>query len=113
MATLPVQGDVPCIVLSADVCTDYPMERFLSVNLDSNRLYLMMVPNPPCHSQGDFSFKPGKAAPGTLQEGGQPGYSHGGDAVIHPELIRRATDTVFPLRTLLAIVLSESLCIGE
>lgn len=52
---LPLLGSEPFIVLSADVITDYPLQRLLQQPF--NLAHLIVVKNPPYHLAGDFSLR--------------------------------------------------------
>lgn len=50
--------DQPFILMSADVFSDYPLEKLLNVLNDKKRLaHLVMVDNPSHHQQGDFAIQ--------------------------------------------------------
>lgn len=110
---LPALGDEPCLVVSADIWTDYPIERLLALDLGMQSLHLMMTPNPPFHAEGDFSFRTADAEAGLLQRGGTRNHNYGGYAVIRPELISRVKETTFPMLRLMELALDEGRCSGE
>lgn len=57
---LPLLGDAPFLVVNGDVLTDYPFAELPT--LAANQLaHLVLVPNPPQHSQGDFGLADGLA----------------------------------------------------
>jgi N-acetyl-alpha-D-muramate 1-phosphate uridylyltransferase len=69
-----------------------------SVLTPEKPLFLVLVPNPSYHPQGDFSLSP----TGDLQEGGD--YTFGNIAVMNPLLLRervKESPAVFPLGPLL------------
>lgn len=52
---LPILGPEPFIVISADIWTDFPLEKLLSHSLSNFALaHLVLVNNPIFHPQGDF-----------------------------------------------------------
>lgn len=106
-------GEEACMVLSADIWTDYPIQRLKCLELGAHSLYLLMVPNPPFHSGGDFSFADDDATRGLLQQGGATRYNYGGYAVIRPELIGRIAHRIFPMRDLMTLSLDQGSCAGE
>lgn len=55
---LPLLGKEPFIVLSADVITDYSLQK-LPKN-PQGLAHLVLVDNPPYHANGDFCLKEGK-----------------------------------------------------
>lgn len=112
-AMLPALGAEPCMVLSADVWMDYPIDCLLALNLDGCDLHLVMVPNPPFHPEGDFDFRKPGTTRGLLQARTGSGYNYGGYAVIRPELIGRESQDIFPLRRLMDLALAENRISGE
>lgn len=110
---LPALGGEACMVLAADIWTDYPLQRLQCLELGAHSLYLLMVPNPPFHPGGDFSFADDGATRGLLQQGGAARYNYGGYAVISPELIGRIAHKVFPMRDLMTLALEQGSCAGE
>ncbi len=52
---LPLLGDAPFIVVSADVWSDYPFRRLLSK--PAGLAHLVLVDNPPGRSRGDFRLE--------------------------------------------------------
>jgi MurNAc alpha-1-phosphate uridylyltransferase len=59
---LPLLGDKPFIVLSADVYTDYPVEKLMVQKLnsasDDTLAHLVLIDNPKNHPTGDFHLLP-------------------------------------------------------
>ena len=110
---LPVLGDSPCVVLSADIWTDYPLQQLL-VSGRNNALHLLLVPNPPFHRQGDFQFQSAAAITGQVQQKNSGlSYNYGGYAVVQPALIRQVEEAVFPMRRLMDLAIAEQSCTGE
>ncbi len=52
---LPLLGDEPFIILSADIISDYPLKRLAQRPL--KLAHLVMVANPPYNLKGDYSLK--------------------------------------------------------
>lgn len=59
---LSALGEQPFLLLSADVWTDYPLERLRALPLEPDRAHFVMVPNPDFHPQGDFALADGRMA---------------------------------------------------
>ncbi|MES2998128.1 MAG: nucleotidyltransferase family protein [Pseudomonadota bacterium] len=58
---LPLLGSDPFIVLSADIYTNYPIEKLACQTLDSlqgTQAHLILVDNPSFHPKGDFHLLP-------------------------------------------------------
>lgn len=53
---LPLLGDVPFMVINADIWTDYPLETLRARTLAPGEAHLVLVPNPAHHPDGDFSL---------------------------------------------------------
>ncbi|MEX2480612.1 MAG: nucleotidyltransferase family protein [Gammaproteobacteria bacterium] len=53
LAALPLLGQAPFLVVNADIWTDYPFER---LRLRPQFAHLVLVPNPPHHTAGDFDL---------------------------------------------------------
>jgi N-acetyl-alpha-D-muramate 1-phosphate uridylyltransferase len=51
---LPLLGETPFLVISADIFTDFPIEKLLSIHPDWAHLILMQ--NPDWHPKGDFGL---------------------------------------------------------
>lgn len=110
---LPVLGDSPCVVLSADIWTDYPLRQLLKSS-NNSAVHLLLVPNPPFNPQGDFQFQATTLTTGQVQQkSGGLSCNYGGYAVVQPALVRQIEKTVFPLRHLMDLAIAERSCTGE
>lgn len=105
---LPMLGDSPFIVISADVFIDYPLEQLPSEMVADSLAHLVMVGNPPHHPDGDFAIE----TSGRL--------SHQGDCrtwasvmVMRPELVRDVTADSFKLRLVFDDAVSRGQLTGE
>ena len=85
---LPLLGDRPFLVVSADIYSEIPYNPDFS--LDSSLLHLIMVNNPPHHPQGDFS-----ASELNLAENSHR-YTYSGIGYYHPALFSNEY-RVYPL----------------
>jgi MurNAc alpha-1-phosphate uridylyltransferase len=94
---LPLLGDAPFLVISADVWCDYPFGELAAAGLPTGaEALLVVVPNPPQHPEGDFRLQ----ADGRLLRGvtaGEP-CTYSGIALLSPVLLRGWDEEVFPLR---------------
>lgn len=59
---LPLLGDEPFLVVNGDVWTDFDFARMAALPDDCDAL-LVMVPNPPQHSRGDFFLDGSRIVP--------------------------------------------------
>jgi len=53
---LPLLGDGPFIVVNGDLFCDFDFSRLVGTALEQNLAHLVLVANPPHHSQGDFAL---------------------------------------------------------
>ncbi|MAA74249.1 MAG: mannose-1-phosphate guanylyltransferase [Salinisphaeraceae bacterium] len=80
---LPRLGDAPFAVVNADVFTDFPFERLpLMRPAAQDDIHLVLVPNPPHKSRGDFSLEAGRLIR-TAQA-----HTFSGIGVYHPRLFK-------------------------
>ena len=75
-------GDEPFLLISADIWTDYPLQR-LQTPLQG-LAHLVLVDNPPYHAQGDFSLQEGYVCEASVSNT----LNYAGIAVLHPDLVR-------------------------
>lgn len=103
--------DEPCLVLAADIWTDYPLKKLLTRPFAEAGAHLVLVPNPTFHPQGDFDFHPEK--PGLLQRRDQTGFTYSGYALMHPSLIASKAPGIFPMSDFLDLALHAGTLTGE
>lgn len=93
---LPLLGEQPFLLVAGDIWSDYPLARLAGWTLGAGELgRLVLVPNPPQHSGGDFSLDEAGRV-GTSAAGRRCTYS--GISLLSPRLLDGWNDTVFPLR---------------
>ena len=90
---LPMLGDEPFLVISADIYTDYDLSPLFGELPPESRGRLVMVPNPPHNPGGDFALDPD----GALRLHGE-GLTYSGVSVLSPGLFRDEPGRVFSLR---------------
>jgi len=78
---LPLLGQSPFLVINGDVYTEMDFSLLSNTLQPPNLAHLVMVSNPPQHSQGDFAYLDGKL---TLEGEGKLTFS--GIGVYHPDL---------------------------
>ena len=54
---LPLLGDAPFLVLSADIWTDYPLAGCATKLAPGDTAHFVLVPNPDFHTRGDFGLE--------------------------------------------------------
>ncbi|HSI46431.1 MAG TPA: nucleotidyltransferase family protein [Methylophilus sp.] len=78
---LPLLGEQPFLVVNGDVFTDIDYE---TVGLESGKLaHLVMVDNPPQHTQGDFALQHG-----LVQQAADHNLTFSGVGVYHPDMFQ-------------------------
>lgn len=103
---LPLLGNEPFIVLSADVITDYPL-----INLPKHLTqlaHLVVVPNPVYHPQGDFGLQDGMLTMNTPAK-----YTFSNIGVYHPDLFANCRPSHFRLGDLLFPAIERAQISGE
>jgi len=107
---LPLLGDAPFLLVNGDIWTDYDfsvLRRPLNEQYDA---HLVLVDNPPHHSQGDFALNNGNI--GTYPA--HPRLTYSGIALIHPRLVKDCPPaTAFPLAPLLHQAAASGRLSGE
>lgn len=107
---LPILGSGPFIVVSADIWTDFPLERLLSHSLNSNALaHLILVDNPSFHPQGDFHLTPSGLL--NLDDASHKS-TFASLGIYHPTLFKGKSGS-FPLSSLLYEYIAEQRITGE
>jgi len=101
---LPLLGSGPFVLVNADVLTDFD---FSTLGCARDAGCLVLVSNPPHHSQGDF----GLAATGTLTST-PPLLTYSGIAVLDPSLFAAATPGRQPLRPILDAAIERGVLRG-
>ncbi|MCX7204857.1 MAG: nucleotidyltransferase family protein [Proteobacteria bacterium] len=82
---LPLLGDEPFLLISADIFTEFDLHRLLvhAKTMDKNCLaHLVMVPNPEYHPSGDFALENGLIVPSGAEK-----YCYGNLAICRPALL--------------------------
>ncbi len=114
---LPLLGNEPFLVISADIYTDFPFENLCHperreaprrISLDVNSLaYLILVPNPDFHPEGDFSLD------STGRISNTPKYTYANLGLFHPDFFKGLQPGKFPLGPLLREKANKKLLTGD
>lgn len=104
---LPLLGNEPFIVVSADIFTDFSYATL--PHAPNGLAHLIMVENPTYHPDGDFFLDKGKIA----LHGGNAKFTYGNIAVFRPEFFSAAPSGPFPLRDLLHRHVPQGLVTGQ
>lgn len=111
---LPLLGSAPFLVISADIWSDWnpQLAHYLAQSLASQaaKAHLVLVPNPPHHTQGDFSLVAGRVQP----HAGVQSYTYSGIGVFDPCFFDSVpSHTPMPLRTPLQHALEQNHVLGS
>jgi MurNAc alpha-1-phosphate uridylyltransferase len=79
-------GREPFLLANADVYCEFDYSRLLGRPLRDLLAHLVLVPNPPHRSSGDFSVDAGRA-----RNGGTQRYTYAGIALMSPQLVAHVT----------------------
>jgi MurNAc alpha-1-phosphate uridylyltransferase len=90
---LPLIGEAPFVLLSADALTDFPIETLAHVALPEFG-HLVLVDNPPHHPAGDFGLSDG------LVTRDAPHYTYSGVGIFRPQPFARLAPGPGALRPL-------------
>ena len=108
---LPLLGDAPFLIVNGDVWTDYPfgslVERFEGRRSD-DLAHLVLVPNPPQHTQGDFSL-----AGDRVMERSEATATYSGVAVFAPKFFAACSPGPFKLLPPLLAAMGAGRLSGE
>lgn len=105
LQALPLLGNSPFIVMSADIFTDYPFQQLMK-SVDPYLAHLVLASDPnfkaDFHLQGDV-----------LQNHGTPKYTYANMGCYHPHLFAGLTPHRFPLGDLLRAAVDKQQLSGE
>jgi MurNAc alpha-1-phosphate uridylyltransferase len=105
---LPLLGDGPFWIVSADIFTNYAFSPQHAKLAHGDLAHLVMVANPDFHPQGDFCL-----AGGRLRESGGTRYTYANMALLDPKLFADCGPGVFPLAPLLIGAMRDDRVSGE
>lgn len=106
---LPRLGAPAFLLVNADIYCEVDFAALASITLGERLAHLVLVPNPPHRSDGDFSLREGRVG-----NTGAPRYTYAGVAVMSPHLlasVRRGEKA--PLAPLLRQAADRELLTGE
>lgn len=106
LQALPWFQGQPFIVISADIITDYPLEKLLSQ--PKKLAHLVMVDNPEYHQEGDFGLQNGR-----LSFTVYPRLTYANVGVYHPDLFAGCQPGHFRLARLLMPAITKGAITGE
>jgi MurNAc alpha-1-phosphate uridylyltransferase len=106
---LPFLGREPFLLVNGDIYCEIDFRPFLAHRLGKNIAHLVLVPNPPHRTNGDFSLEAG-----AIGNEGAARYTYAGVAVMSPTLVEpvKRGDKA-PLAPLLRAAAAKGLISGE
>ncbi|MCX7126315.1 MAG: nucleotidyltransferase family protein [Gammaproteobacteria bacterium] len=104
---LPLLGNDPFLLVSADVWTDYPLKEL--TRKCSQSAHLVFVYNPDFHPQGDYGLDKN----GFVRTELPINYTYASFGVINPDLFRGEKHGVFRLTKVLQPAIQNGLVTGE
>lgn len=75
-------GEAPCLLVNADIWCDYDFAGLSGFQLGARLAHLVLVPNPPWHTTGDFTLDGGRVG-----NAAAPRYTYAGISVLSPRLV--------------------------
>lgn len=105
---LSALGADPFLVVNGDVWTDIPFDRLRNALRDGDLAHLVMVPNPPQHTQGDFSLEGDR-----VREVGPHRATYSGIGVYRPEFFEGCQPGAFKLVPLMLQAMRTSRLSGQ
>ena len=104
---LPLLGAGPFLVVNADIWTDADFSRFLTLEASADAR-LLLAPNPPHHSRGDFGLEGD-----FVMERDADRFTYTGIGIYRPELFAGCAPGKFPLLPLLKRAIAARRLRGE
>jgi N-acetyl-alpha-D-muramate 1-phosphate uridylyltransferase len=105
---LPLLGSAPFLLVNGDVWTDIDFAALRREPPTGSLAHLVLVPNPPQHTRGDFLL-----ARGLVSEGEGMRHTYSGVGIYRSELFAGCTPGKFPLLPLLRRAIAERRLSGE
>ena len=104
---LPFFNHEPFLVISADVWTDFPLEKLITKKTDG--AHIVLVDNPDYHLQGDY----GLDANGVVHSDARIKFTYANIAVIHPSLFNSEKPGIFKLSSIFQKAIHKGMMTGE
>ncbi len=116
---LPCLGDQPFLLVNGDIYTDFPFATLRQASLIAGGGYLVLVPNPPHHPEGDFCLHGQRL--GLIEStsavgepaGSTQSVTYSGIGLYDPQLFAAEAPVKKPLRPLLDRAVAGALLQGE
>ena len=116
---LPCLGQQPFLLVNGDIYTDFPFASLKQVSLSAGGGYLVLVPNPPHHPEGDYCLHGNRL--GFIEEASpmdepaplMQSLTYSGIGLYDPQLFTAEVPGKKPLRPLLDRAVAGALLRGE
>jgi N-acetyl-alpha-D-muramate 1-phosphate uridylyltransferase len=105
---LPLLGDTPFLLLSADIFTDFPYDKILKMPSPSHA-HLVLVSNPDFHPKGDFDLDDQHR----ITQGPITPYTYANIGLFHPDLFASLPIAPLPLSKILTPHINNRHITGE
>jgi MurNAc alpha-1-phosphate uridylyltransferase len=109
---LPLLGSAPFLLVNGDVWTDMDFGALRRPPPESSLAHLVLVPNPPHHTRGDFCLT-GGLAQGQVSEDEGLRHTYSGIGIYRPEFFAGCVPGRYPLLPLLRRAISQRALSGE
>lgn len=107
LKALPLLGEDPFLVMSADIWTDFPLHTLTQQK--THGAHLVLVDNPSFHPAGDFNLQGNRV----METSRDQRLTYANMAVLHPALFQAEKDAVFPLLTIFQKAMAAGIATGE
>ncbi len=104
---LPILGTEPFLVVNGDIANDYDFSQLQNKSFDL--AYLVLIPNPAHHPEGDFHL----TSSGLIAVDGQPMLTYSGIGLFNPKLFKNTPPGKIKLAPLLRNAMSKNNVSGE
>ena len=104
---LPLLGDEPFLLISADIWTDYPLEKLIQKNV--SHAHLVFVDNPDFHLSGDYAVD----EKGVVRDDIDNKLTYASFGILNPVLFFGEKDGIFRLTKVLKPAIEKHLVTGE
>lgn len=105
---LPLLGNQPFLLMSADIWTDYPLEK-LTQRQPVKKTHMVFVNNPDFHAQGDYGLDANNIVRDQLSKK----LTYASFGIIHPDIFHAAMPGVFRLTKVLLPEIQKGCVTGE
>lgn len=107
LQALPLLGDQPFLVMSADIWCDYPLKNLTT--LKTENAHLVFVDNPPYHPNGDYGLDQN----GIVKIQANKKFTYANIGILHPRLLNEEKTGVFKLSRIFEKNIRENKITGE